>query len=67
MNTEVKAHRTITMSMEGWRMLAVLAETWNLKPSMAIEAAIKAAHGGVLEADADYAAYLKKKELKQIV
>ena len=66
MNTELKANRTITMSMEGWRMLAVLSETWNLKPSRAIEAAVKAAHGGVLDADTDYAAYLKKKELKQL-
>ena len=48
------------MSMEGWRMLAVLANTWNLKPSRAIEAAIKAAHGGVVQADQDYQAYLQK-------
>ena len=60
MNTELKANRTITMSMEGWRMLAVLANTWNLKPSRAIEAAIKAAHGGVVQADQDYQAYLQK-------
>ena len=65
MNTEVKASRTITMTMEGWRQVAALTNKWNLPTSRAVEAAIQVAHTVNLEGDEDYNKYLKKKELKQ--
>lgn len=63
MNTEVKASRTITMTMEGWRQVAVLTNQWNLNASKAIEAAIQVAHQINLEGDEDYQKYLKRKQL----
>ena len=63
MNTEVKASRTITMTMEGWRQVAVLTNQWNLNTSRAIEAAIQVAHQINLEGDKDYQKYLKQKQL----
>ena len=64
MNTEVKASRTITMGMEGWRQLSVLTNKWNLTTSRAVEAAVQVAHQMNLETDEDYQAYLKRKQLE---
>ena len=67
MNDELKASRTISMSMEAWRQAAVLQAKWNLRPSAVFAEAIRQAHNDMLRGDVDYQAYLaKNKELKEI-
>ena len=60
MNDELKASRTISMSMDCWRMAAALQAKWNLRPSQVFAEAIKQAHNDVMNADKDYQAYLQK-------